>query len=156
MAQTTARNRKAREFVLQLLFQEDMAGNPPAEILAMFWKANRTDGATRDFAENLFNRYVVQRRSIDDLIARNAKNWKMERMAVVDRSILRLAVSEFLSGATPAVVVIDEAIELARKFSGDESTVFVNGVLDSIRKELDAGSSKVEVRSSSLKKVEEP
>lgn len=128
--------RKAREYTLQLLFQEDVAQNPPDEILRMFWKANRTDEETRSFAESLFQRYVTERGPIDELISRNARNWKMERMAVVDRSILRLAVSEFLSGATPPVVVIDEAIELARKFSSDDSTLFVNGVLDSIRKEL--------------------
>ncbi len=130
------RRRKAREYTLQLLFQEDVAQNPPAEILRMFWESNQADAETRGFAENLFQRYITERRSIDELIGRNARNWKMERMAVVDRSILRLAVSEFLSGATPPVVVIDEAIELARKFSSDDSTLFVNGVLDSIRKEL--------------------
>ena len=137
MVQTAARKRKAREFALQLLFQEDVAGNPPDEILKMFWEANRSDPQTRSFSENLFNRCMVERGQIDDLIARHAKNWKMERMAVVDRSLLRLSVSEFLSGATPAAVVIDEAVELARKFSGGESSVFVNGVLDSIRKELE-------------------
>lgn len=132
-----ARKRKGRELALQLLYQRDVAGDPPADILGLFWKANPTDRPTRSFCENLFNRCVVERRRIDDMIARHAKNWKMERMAVVDRSLLRLAVSEFLSGATPAPVVIDEAVELARKFSGSDSTVFVNGVLDSIRKELD-------------------
>lgn len=137
MVQTTARKRKGREFALQLLYQEDLSGNPPAEILDMFWKSNRSDPQTRSFCENLFNRCVVERSRIDGMIARHAKNWKMERMAAVDRSLLRLAVSEFLSGATPAPVVIDEAIELARKFSGGDSTNFVNGVLDSIRKELD-------------------
>lgn len=128
--------RKAREYTLQLLFQEDVAQNPPAEILRMFWGSHQADEETRNFSENLFQRYITERSSIDELIRRNARNWKMERMAVVDRSILRLAVSEFLSGATPPVVVIDEAIELARKFSSDDSTLFVNGVLDSIRKEL--------------------
>lgn len=130
--------RKAREFALQLLFQEDAARNPPGEITQLFWRSNRADRETRRFAETLFEKYLGNRGSVDQLISRHARNWKIDRMAAVDRSVLRMAVCEFLHGQTPPVVVIDEAIEVARKFGGEESSVFVNGVLDSIRRELEA------------------
>lgn len=130
-----ASRRKAREFALQLLFQEDVAGTPIEEI-AEFWGSHRTDWETREFAEKLFRVYVDNRESVDETIRRHTRNWRLDRMAVVDRNILRMAVAEFFAGDTPAVVVIDEAIEVARKFSTRDSSEFVNGVLDSIRKEI--------------------
>ena len=129
--------RKARELALQLLFQQDLSGLSPAEILDVFWKANPVNPGNREFAEFLFKRSLENRSQIDNLIRGHTEHWRLERMAVVDRNILRMAVSEFLYAETPKIVVIDEAIEIARKFSTEESTQFVNGVLDAIRKKVE-------------------
>ncbi|MDA2924896.1 transcription antitermination factor NusB, partial [Acidobacteria bacterium AH-259-L09] len=128
--------RKARELALQLLFQQDLSGLSPAEILDVFWKVNPAHPGNREFAEFLFKRSLENRSQIDNLIRGHTEHWRLERMAVVDRNILRMAVSEFLYAETPKIVVIDEAIEIARKFSTEESTQFVNGVLDAIRKKI--------------------
>jgi transcription antitermination factor NusB len=128
--------RKGREFVLQMLFQEDISGSSPDEVRRLFWRTHSTDSETRRFTEVLFSKSLDERSHVDELIKRHARNWALDRMAAVDRNILRMAVSELLVGETPAIVVIDEAIEVARKFSTADSTEFVNGVLDSIRKEL--------------------
>jgi N utilization substance protein B len=135
-----ASRRKAREFALQMLFQEDISGTAPDDVCKLFWKSHATDSGTRNFSEGLFRKSVSQRSLIDGLIEQHTENWALNRMAAVDRNILRMAVSELLTGETPAVVVIDEAIEVARKFSTMDSTEFVNGVLDSIRKELEEAS----------------
>ena len=132
-----ASRRKAREFALQLLFQQDLAGSTADEICSLFWELNETDLKTRRFSERLFTGFVEHQDRINDLIRQHARNWRLERMASVDRNLLRMAVSEFLFAETPWVVVIDEAIEMARKYGGSDSTEFVNGVLDSIRKELE-------------------
>ena len=131
--------RKARELALQLLFQTDLTGSAPQEILEMFWKVNETDSENRKYSEFLFLKAFENQAEIDELIGRHAQHWRLERMAVVDRNVLRLSVGEFLYGETPQVVVIDQAIEIARKFSTDESTQFVNGILDSIKKEIEEG-----------------
>ncbi len=128
--------RKAREYALHLLFQHDLGNNKPAEMLPLFWKLNESDATTRKFAEFLFKKALKNKKSIDDLIRRHALHWRIDRMSAVDRNILRIAVAEFLTAPTPKVVVIDEAIEIARKYSGDEATEFVNGVLDAVRGEL--------------------
>lgn len=128
--------RKGREFVLQMLFQEDISGTPPDEVRKLFWQTHSTDSETRRFTEVLFSKSLDERSHVDELIKRHARNWALDRMAAVDRNVLRMAVSELLVGETPAIVVIDEAIEVARKFSTADSTEFVNGVLDSIRREL--------------------
>lgn len=120
-----------------MLFQEDISGTDPEEVRKLFWQTHRTDSETRRFTNLLFAKSHAERSRVDELIKRHARNWALERMAVVDRNVLRMAVSELLVGETPAIVVIDEAIEVARKFSTGDSTEFVNGVLDSIRKELE-------------------
>lgn len=107
--------------------------------MPLFWRLNPTEEPTRQYAEFLFQEALGQKESIDDLIRRHALHWRLERMSAVDRNILRMAIAEFLSAPTPKVVVIDEAIEIARKYSGDEATEFVNGVLDAVRIELEAG-----------------
>jgi N utilization substance protein B len=119
-----------------LLFQHDLGNNKPDEILPLFWQLNAADDATREFAEFLFREALRKKESIDQLIRQHALHWRIDRMSAVDRNILRIAVAEFLSTPTPKVVVIDEAIEIARKYSGDEATEFVNGVLDAIRVEV--------------------
>ena len=128
--------RKARELALQLLFQTDLTRSSPEEILDVFWRVNETDSKNRKYAEFLFLKAFENQPQIDELIGRHAKHWRLERMAVVDRNVLRMAVGELLYGETPQVVVIDQAIEIARKFSSDESTQFVNGVLDAIKGEI--------------------
>jgi len=121
---------------LQLLFQQDLNQAAPEDILEIFWEVNPVDPENREFAEFLFRKAFEHRTLIDDLIVRHAQHWRLERMTVVDRSILRMAVSEFLHAETPQVVVIDEAIEIARRFSTSDSTQFVNGVLDAVREEI--------------------
>lgn len=129
--------RKARELALQLLFQTDLTRSDPKEILETFWKVNATSSKNRTYAEFLFLKAFENQAQIDELIGRHAQHWRMERMAVVDRNVLRMAVGELLYGETPQIVVIDQAIEIARKFSTDESTQFVNGILDAIKDEIE-------------------
>ena len=129
--------RKGREYALQLLFRSEFCGPGGSEEL--IWGSREVDSDTRNFAQFLHDRYVENKTAIDLLIRKHARNWKLERMATVDRTILRMAIAEFLFAETPRVVVIDEAIEVARKYSGDEATEFVNGILDSIHKDLEDG-----------------
>lgn len=132
-----ASRRRARELALQLLFQEEVTRYPGEQIYRTFWETNPADLQTREFAESLFQSYLNNRETVDKLIRRHAEHWRLERMAMVDRNIFRMAVCEFLYSDTPRIVIIDEAIEVARKYSTDESTEFVNGILDSIRAELE-------------------
>ncbi len=129
--------RKAREWALQMLFQQDLNEVTAQDLLDLFWEVNPGDPEEREFAELLFQATLEIRSHIDELIRRHAQHWKLERMAVVDRNVLRVAVSEFLYTDTPHVVVIDEAIEIARRFSTAESSQFVNGILDAIREEME-------------------
>jgi len=129
--------RKARELALQMLFQQDLNEVAAEEVVELFWQVHPADPENREFAELLFEVTLKNRSHIDELIRRHAQHWSLERMAAVDRSLLRLAVSEFLYTETPQVVVIDEAIEIARRFSTAESSQFVNGILDAIREEME-------------------
>ena len=126
--------RKSREYALQLLFQSDFLETAGEDDL--FWIGRSTDEETRDFTRVLYRSYIDNQESIDRLIQRHSKHWRIERMATVDRNILRMAISEFLVSSTPCAVVINEAIEIAREYSGEESTEFVNGVLDAVMGEL--------------------
>ena len=130
--------RKSRELALQLLFQEDLTHLSSNEILETFSRMQRAPSDNREFAKFLFLRYLENQSQVDGLIRRHSQNWRLERMAVVDRNILRMAVSELLYTDTPRVVVIDEAIEIARRFSTEYSSEFVNGILDAIQQELEA------------------
>ena len=124
-----------------MLFQWDITHDLIEQIATTFW--DRQDGEeeseeTRTFAEALAFGTVGHVERIDALISRHAENWRLDRMAVVDRNLLRLATYEFLFDAeTPKTVVINEAIEIARRFSAQESPQFINGILDSIRKEVE-------------------
>lgn len=131
--------RKSRELALQMLFQADMAKQKPEEVRKVFWKERGDVGAdVQGFAEDLFRVATERAAEIDQLIEEHAEHWRMERMATVDRNIMRAAVAEFLCfPATPRAVVINEAIEIARKFSAPESAQFINGVLDSVGKKLE-------------------
>ncbi len=129
--------RTARECALQMLYEYDVGKHIQEEILETFWEMNEHQEKVREFANQLFQGSVARLKEIDSLIQQHAKNWRLSRMAAVDRNILRLAVFEFLSDChTPATVVINEALEIAKKFSTHESAQFVNGILDSIKNEL--------------------
>ena len=108
------------------------------EVRRSFWRERaEVEEPTRAFADNLFGVACDRSREIDDTIERHAEHWRMDRMAAVDRNILRLGVAEFLGyPQTPRPVVINEALEIARRFSAPESVQFINGVLDSVAKEL--------------------
>ncbi len=127
---------KAREFALQMLFQWEMGQQPPAHIEAGFWKNARATKATRNFANELFEGAADEAAALDELVGRHAEHWRVERMAATDRAILRLAVYELRAGKTPPGVVINEAVELAKKFSSEDAAPFINGILDAVRKSL--------------------
>src|SRR5580704_1690391 len=120
--------RKSRELTLQMLFQSDLGKQDAEQVRRTFWAEHGTTSAeVRGFADDLFRVATDRNAEIDGLIERHAEHWRMERMAAVDRNLLRAAVA----------VVINEALEIARKFSSPESVHFVNGVLDSVGKELE-------------------
>ncbi len=131
--------RKSRELALQMLFQADMGRQSAAEVRRTFWaERNNVAADVRGFAEEIFRAALERGADIDALIERHAEHWRMGRMAAVDRNIMREAVAELLGyPATPRAVVINEALEIARKFSSPESVQFINGVLDSIGRELE-------------------
>ena len=130
-----ALRRKAREFALQMLYQWDQSGQKSAQVESLFWKAARAEAATRKFANQLFEGAAAQVAELDKIIKKHSKNWRLERLAVIDRNILRLGIYELRSGGdVPAKVVINEAIELAKKYSTEESAPFINGILDAVFK----------------------
>lgn len=134
--------RKSRELALQMLFQSDMGKQDAEQVRRTFWAEHGTaSDEVRGFANDLFRVAIDRSAEIDGLIERHAEHWRMERMAAVDRNLLRTAVAELLAyPETPRAVVINEALEIVRKFSTPESVHFVNGVLDSVGKELQAAS----------------
>lgn len=127
--------RKSREFALQMLFEWDMTRQEPARVERLFWKTARAADSTRQFANQLFEGAVAEVASLDALAAQLSENWRTERLAAIDRSILRLAIHEMRSG-TPAKVAINEALELAKKFSSEDAPAFLNGILDAALKTL--------------------
>jgi N utilization substance protein B len=129
--------RKSREFALQMLFEWDMARQKPPQIEKHFWKTARAADSTRKFANQLFEGAIAGADASDRLVEKLSENWRLERLAAVDRNILRLAIYELRSRTAPAKVVIDEALELAKKFSSAEAPAFLNGVLDAARKKLE-------------------
>ncbi len=130
-----ASRRKARELALQMLFQWEVGGHAPAHVVNTFLGGRRLPEDVVGFARSLFEGTVAEAPALDRLIAGHAEHWRLERMAAVDRNILRLALYELIRHPeTPPPVVIDEALEIARRFSGEESVEFVNGVLDAARK----------------------
>ena len=128
------KRRKAREYALQLLFQLDIRKEKPsAAVLKQFWMEYQPDDEIRDFAEEIIKGTHKHLLKINKLIRECAKNWSLDRMAVVDRNVLRMAVYEILYRMDiPASVTINEAIEIAKKFGTEESGAFVNGILDSV------------------------
>jgi N utilization substance protein B len=129
--------RKSREFALQMLFEWDMTRQEPARVERLFWKSARAADETRKFANQLFEGAVAEAATTDELVGKLSENWRLDRLAGVDRSILRLAIYELRFGTAPPKVVIDEALELAKKFSSAEAPAFLNGILDAAMKSLE-------------------
>jgi N utilization substance protein B len=141
---STGTRHKARECALQMLFASDLVRDTDCETLSRnYWKElgdQSIDDKTRDFANSLACGTVREIAAIDDRIRTRAEHWRIERMAIVDRNVLRLAVYEFLYTDTPNGVAINEALETARRFSSFEATQFINGILDGIKLDLDGAS----------------
>jgi N utilization substance protein B len=131
--------RKSRELALQMLFQSDVGQQLPDQVRKTFWEGRgEVSREVQGFAEDIFRVAEDRATEINQMIQAHAENWRMDRMAAVDRNILRAAVAELLGfPKTPRAVVINEAIEIARKFSAPESLQFINGVLDSVGKEIE-------------------
>lgn len=130
------KRRRARECALQMLFQIDLIGVEPAEVYAQFWDEHDTEDDVRAFSQELVDGVCTAREQLDARITKIAERWRIERMAVVDRNVLRMALYEMnRQPETPTAVVIDEAIEVARRFGSEESARFVNGVLDALRRD---------------------
>ncbi len=123
---------------MQMLFQADMGRQTPDEVHATFWRSGvEAEPAVRGFAEDLFRAAVAHREQVDKLIVEHSRNWRLERMSSVDRNLLRMAVGEMLAfKGTPFPIVINEALEICRRYSAAESINFLNGVLDSIARSL--------------------
>ena len=131
------KRRKAREFALQFLYSWDIAGGEPEEAIALFGDFTGEGELMPPYARDLIRATIEKKDELDGLIARYCANWDLERIAVVDRNILRLALCEMLHGKdVPPIVVINEAVDIAKKYSTVESGGFVNGILDRIRTDL--------------------
>lgn len=132
---------RARQAAVQMLYQWEVGQHDIEEVVRTFWSANlpgleEAPESVRVFAEQLVRMTIGNIEKIDPLIAETAEHWRLSRIAALDRIILRLAISEFLDGSTPRNVVINEALELAKTFSGEESVKFVNGILDAVKKKM--------------------
>ena len=132
--------RKARECALQMLFAADVSQTPPDELVRTYWSElgeTEIEAPAREFATRLAMGTLAHTAELDERIRLRAEHWRISRMAIVDRNILRLAVYEFLHEPTPRTVAINEALEIARRFSTYEATQFINGILDAIKRDLD-------------------
>jgi N utilization substance protein B len=135
-----AKRTKARERAIQALYQIDVAATDLDEALARFWRSfEPVEREVQLVAEQLVRGVAAQRREIDDAIEGVSTNWRLDRMAKVDRNVLRLAVYELRASDVPVRVVINEAIELGKKYGSESSGAFINGLLDRIAQELPAG-----------------
>ncbi len=132
--------RKARECALQMLFAADVSEMRPDQLVRLYWhelgEADIEDAA-REFATRLATGTLAHKEELDERIRSRAEHWRIPRMAIVDRNVLRLAVYEFMYEPTPRTVAINEALEIARRFSTYEATQFINGILDAIKRDLD-------------------
>jgi len=115
-----------------MLFQQDLSGSDRQETLELFWKDRKASAKDREFAVRIFNQALDHREEIDDKIQKSVRKWRLDRISSVDRNLLKMALAEFLYCETPKAVVIDEAIEIAKEFSGEKSAEFINGVLDAV------------------------
>jgi N utilization substance protein B len=135
---STSGRRKSRELAMQMLFQADVGKQTPDQVRATFWKAgDQVEPEVKGFAEDLFRVATENQEKIDELIAANSKHWRIERMPPVDRNLLRMAVGEMIGfKGTPFPIVINEALEIARRYAAPESINFLNGMLDAIAHSL--------------------
>lgn len=133
--------RKARELALQMLYQYDLSANPPQQIVDTFEELQKSKPNTREFATKIFQGTIDNLARIDEMIVAQADNWRIARMAVVDRNIIRMSIYELLEESeTPKLVIIDEAIEIGKKFGTQKSSQFINGILDGILKRYNLAS----------------
>lgn len=136
--------RKARELAMQMLYQSDLGKQTAAEVRRVFWKSRQDDEGnptvdleTQSFAEDLFRVAMERSDEIDELIDKHSQNWRVHRMAVVDRNLLRTAVAEMIAfKGTPHPIIINEALEVGRKYAAPESITFLNGVLDAVSRSV--------------------
>ena len=127
--------RKARELALQMLYENDVSGTAPAEMFERSDDLHKAAPSLRDFTQRLVSGTLANREALDAIISKQADHWRLVRMPVVDRNILRLALFELLhEPSTPRPVVIDEALEIAKRFSTPRSSQFINGILDGVLK----------------------
>jgi len=132
------KRRKSRELAMQMLFQADVGKQTPDEVRRTFWQARELDDPdTRGFAEDIFRVACERQEEIDGYIEQASERWRLERMAAVDRNLLRASVAEMLGyPGTPLPIIINEALEVARLYAAPESIQFLNGVLDAIARAL--------------------
>lgn len=123
---------------MQMLFQGDLGKQTPEQVAKLFWDSrDDVDEDTRAFAEDIYRVATNKQPEIDKLIEAHAQNWRLERMAVVDRNLIRAAVAEMMgSPNTPAAIIINESLEVAKRYAAPESIHFLNGVLDAIARDL--------------------
>jgi N utilization substance protein B len=137
MSQPVGKRRKSRELAMQMLFQSDVGKQTPDQVRQSFWGAREEeiDSDTRGFTEDLFRVATTREEEIDTLIEQYSAHWRIPRMPAVDRNLLRLAVAELIGfPGTPVPIVINESLEIAKRYSGPESLSFLNGILDAIAK----------------------
>jgi N utilization substance protein B len=134
----TGKRRKSRELAMQMLFQADVGKQNPDEVRKTFWQArDEVEDDTRGFSEDLFRVAMAREEEIDAIIERHSANWKLSRMPAVDRNVLRVAIAELIGfPGTPSPIVINEALEIARRYSAPESINFLNGLLDAVAHSL--------------------
>ena len=130
--------RKSRELTMQMLFQGDLGKQNPDEVRKLFWASvTDVDDETRGFAEDLYRIATSRQPEIDGLIEQHSQNWRLERMPVVDRNLLRAGIAELLGyPMTPAAIVINETLEVGRRYAAPESIHFLNGVLDAVARDI--------------------
>jgi N utilization substance protein B len=137
--------RRAREAALKILYEMDLSGAGAAECIRAYWDCFDLEAEGDEYAEVLVHGIEAQRDEVDGAIREASTRWRLERMASVDRNVLRIGVYELQSCPdVPARVVIDEAIELAKRYGGEESPAFVNGILDRIARSARANSGEIE------------
>ena len=130
--------RKGRELALQMLYQWDVSREPVESVIESSSELQNASEAAREFASRLVEGTVDRIEEIDKILIETSEHWRLGRMSTVDRNVLRLAVYELLQKSTPPGVVINEALEVAKRFSSRESAGFVNGVLDAVNQEINA------------------
>jgi len=133
----TGKRRTSRELAMLMLFQADVGKHTPDQVRKTFWESREeVDAETRGFSEDIFRVATARNEEIDELIQAHSANWRLSRMPAVDRNVLRAAIAELLGFPdTPVPVVINESLEIARRYSAPESLNFLNGVLDAIARQ---------------------